>query len=344
VKAMRLVDVGRFEPVELPPPTVGPTDVLVRITAVSICGSDLLGYLGQHPRIKPPTVLGHEPAGVVTERGGRVSTVKVGQRVAVDPTFGCGTCRHCLRGRKNVCHQYIVIGESDDLPGATAGWVAVPWDSVHPLPDSVSDEEGALVQPLAVSLHATRDQGQVQAGQTILVFGAGQIGLGILLAARVAGARTIMVDPLDYRLEMAHALGAEFTVNPTTDDLEKTVRDATDGYGVDVAFDAVGGASDRLFVDAVRLTARGGRIVVAGLKIPAAELPIGNLKFGEKIVIGSQAHPDSFPEVIRRIAAGVYPAQHLITHRFPIPRIAEALDLLERRADGVMKVVLTAVD
>lgn len=342
MKAMRLVDVRQFEQVELPPPTVGPSDVLVRITAVSICGSDLLGYLGQHQRIKPPTVLGHEPAGVVTEVGRDVTTIAVNQRVAVDPTFGCGTCRHCLSGRKNVCHEYIVLGESDDLPGATAGWVSVPWDSVHPLPDSVTDEEGAVVQPLAVSLHAARDQGQIEAGQTVLVFGAGQIGLGILLAARAVGARTIMVDPLDYRLEMARALGAEFTVHPTFEELQKTVMDATDGYGVDVAFDAVGGASDRLFVDAVRLTARGGRIVVAGLKIPAAELPIGDLKFGEKIVIGSQAHPDSFPEVIRRIAEGIYPVRDLITHRFPISQIAEAFDLLERRADGVMKVVLTA--
>lgn len=342
MKAMRLVDVRRFEPVDLPPPTVGPTDVLVRITAVSICGSDLLGYLGQHQRIKPPTVLGHEPAGVIEETGGDVTAVAVGQRVAIDPTFGCGTCRFCVTGRKNLCHEYVVLGESDDLPGATAGWVAVPWEAVHPLPDSVSDEEGAVVQPLAVSLHAARDQGQVQAGQVILVFGAGQIGLGILLAARVAGARAIMVDPLDYRLDAARRLGAEVTVNPTTEDLRRAVMEATDGYGVDVAFDAVGGASDRLFVDAVRLTARGGRIVVVGLKIPAAELPIGDLKFGEKIVIGSQAHPQSFPEVIRRISTGAYPALDLISHRIPMPSIADAFDLLERRADGVMKVVLTA--
>lgn len=344
MKAMRLVDVRRFEPVELPQPTVGPTDVLVRITAVSICGSDLLGYLGQHQRIKPPTVLGHEPAGVIAEVGTDVTTVTVGQRVAIDPTSGCGTCRFCLSGRKNLCHKYVVLGETDELPGATAGWVAVPWDSVHPLPDSVSDEEGAVVQPLAVSLHAARDQGKIKAGDTILVFGAGQIGLGILLAARFAGAKTIMVDPLDYRLEIARRLGAEVTVNPTTEDLRQTVMETTDGYGVDVAFDAVGGASDRLFVDAVRLTARGGRIVVVGLKIPAAELPIGELKFGEKMVIGSQAHPNSFPEVIRRIDAGIYPARDLVSHRFPVPDIADAFELLERRADGVMKVVLTASD
>jgi L-iditol 2-dehydrogenase len=342
VNAMLLVDVRRFEPVEVPMPTVGPDDVLVRITAVSICGSDLLGYLGQHQRIKPPTVLGHEPAGVVEAVGANVTEVQPGDRVSVDPTFGCGSCRYCDRGMKNLCRSYTVLGERDDLPGATSGWVAVRPDSVHKLPDHVSDDLGAIVQPLSVSLHAARDQGQVSAGQTILVYGAGPIGLGILLAANVVGARTILVDLLDYRLQMARDLGAAYTVNPATDNLEQVVMQATDGYGVDAAYDAIGGASDRLFGEAVRLTARGGRIVVAGLKIPSAALPIGDLKFGEKIVIGSQAHPNTFPEVIRRIGDGTYPAEKLITHRIPMGEIRDAFELLEQRADGVMKIVLTA--
>jgi L-iditol 2-dehydrogenase len=339
---MRLVDVRKFEPAEVPKPEVTPGKVVVRITAVSICGSDLLGYLGQHQRIIPPTILGHEPAGVVEEIGDGVEGFRVGDRVSVDPTFGCGVCRHCTRGMKNLCHKYIVLGEGDDLPGATGGWVSVPPDSLHQLPDNVSDEIGAIVQPLSVSLHAARDQGQVAAGQTILVFGAGPIGLGILLAANVVGARTILVDVLDYRLEMARSLGAEITVNPTRDDLEQIVRDATDGYGADASYDAVGGSTDKLVAQAVKLTDRGGRIVVAGLKIPTAGVPMYDLKFGEKMLIGSQAHPNTFPEVIRRVSEGTYPAEDLITHRIPMSQITEAFTLLEQRAEGVMKVVLMA--
>lgn len=341
MKAMRLVDLRRFEQVELPMPSCGANDVLIRITAVSICGSDLLAYLGQHQRIKPPAVLGHEAAGVVEVVGAGVETLSPGARVAIDPTFGCGQCRDCVRGLKNRCRSYAVLGEGDDLPGAAAGWVVVPSDSAHHLPDNMPDDVGALVQPLAVSLHAARDQGLITAGQVILVYGAGPIGLGILFAATVAGARAIVVDALDYRLDMARALGAEHTANPTRDDVERLVMDATAGYGVDAAYDAVGGASDRLFVQAVGLTARGGRIVVAGLKIPSAELPIGDLKSGEKIVIGSHAHPNTFAEVIGRISDGTYPAEKLITHRLPLERIVEAFELLERRADGVMKVVLS---
>lgn len=316
-------------------------DVVVDVDAVAICGSDLLGYLGRHPRIRPPTILGHELAGTVRWRGPDVERVEPGDLVAVDPTFGCGTCRFCTQGRWNICEDYVVLGETDDLPGGMAGTVVVPADHVHRLPAGVDAMAGAVVQPIAVAYHAVVHRGRVEAGETVVVIGGGPIGLGALMAVVHAGARTIVVDTLEYRLELARSLGADLTINADDDDVVAAVASATDGYGADVVFEAVGGGQDHLFAQGLACTSRGGRLVIIGLKSPRAEFDLGSLKWGEKTVLGSQAHPDSFPDVIERIGSGAFPADRLISHRVPWDEIAGAFQLLEERADGVVKVVLT---
>jgi 2-desacetyl-2-hydroxyethyl bacteriochlorophyllide A dehydrogenase len=340
MRATRLVDVRRFDEVDVPEPSAGPGDVLVRIGAVSICGSDLLGYLGLHPRIRPPTIIGHENAGVVESVGSEVTRVRPGDRVAVDPTFGCGTCRYCRQGRWNICPEYIVLGETDDLPGGLSGLVAVPEDHVHPLPAGLSIEAGAVVQSLSVAYHAAVDQGRAGPEDTVLVIGGGAIGLGAMLAAKLAGARVIVSDPLAYRLEMARSMGADHVVDPTVSDLEAEVRSLTDGYGADLVIEAVGGKDETLVRQGIQLAARGGRVVVVGLKGQDASLQIGQIKWGEKLVVGSQAHPNTFPRVIAHLADGSIDAERLITHRVGVPDIADAFALLADRAEGVMKVVV----
>jgi L-iditol 2-dehydrogenase len=341
MQAARLVEPGRFEFVDIPPPTPGPGEVVVRVHAVSICGSDLGAYLGRHPRIVAPAILGHEFAGVVDELGPGVPGTAIGTRVAVHPTVGCRTCRYCLRGNENICASYRVLGEDDTLPGAMAGRVAVAADHLHPLPDTVSFEEAALVQPLGIGLHAVRDRGRVAAGETVLVVGAGPIGLAILIAARQAGARVLISDTLPYRLDQARELGATRAIDAGTDDVAAIAHEETEGYGVDAAFEAVGGTTDDAFATAYAATARGGRVVILGsFKSPTVALRIGDMKYGEIDIRGSQAHPFVFDDVIASIAAGRTPARDLITHRYPLREVGAAFELLAARGEHVQKIVL----
>jgi threonine dehydrogenase-like Zn-dependent dehydrogenase len=342
VDAIRLSAPRTFDRVSIVRRTLGPSEVRVRVEAVSICGSDLQGYLGTHPRIKPPTILGHELSGIVIEAGSKVVAATVGSRVAVDPTSGCGSCRHCLAGRWNVCDDYIVLGEGEALPGGLAGEVIVQADRVFTLAEHLDWDIGAIAQPLSVAMHAIRDRARVEPGEVVLVFGGGPIGIGAMLAAHAYGGRTVIVDVIPERLRLARAMGASITIDASAAaDVDRAVLEATGGVGADVVIEAIGGPNAEIFGQALRLTARGGRLVVVGLKTPSVAFDLGSVKWGEKSIIGSQAHPDTFPEVLARLADETLPAAPMITHRFDWDHVAEAFALLESRADGVMKVVLT---
>jgi L-iditol 2-dehydrogenase len=341
VRAARLVEPGRFELADVPRPALGPGEVLIRVAANSICGSDLSAFRGLHPRIRPPTVLGHEFAGTVAEIGPEVENVTLGMRVCAEPNLACGRCRYCLRGQPNICLDYKVIGEEEALGGACAELVKVPAEQLYHLPDRVSFAEGALVQPLSIAYHAVRDRAEVTEGELALVLGAGPIGLGVMLAAKSFGARTIVADLLDYRLDLARRLGADLVVNSGEQDLGAVVHDQSDGYGVHVAFEAVGGGQSATFEQAVRLTARAGRVVVLGSFVSnAVPFPVVDFKFRELDVRGSQGHPNTFRPTLDLIALGALPAGRLITHRVPLDEIAEAFRLLESKEGGVIKVII----
>lgn len=344
MRAIRLVEPRRFDLVNIRSPSPGPRDAVVRVEAVAICGSDLAAYLGRHPRLTTPVILGHEFAGVVEKVGAEVTGIEVGTRVAVNPTVGCTRCRYCTQRQENICPSYRVIGENLSLPGAMAGRVRVAADHLHPLPPSISFEEGALVQPLAVGLHAVRDRGLISPGESILIVGAGPIGLSILIAARNAGARVLISDYLSHRLERAVELGASLAIDARSD-VAAVARRNTGGYGVDASFEAAGGTSGRSFAAAYAATSRGGRVVVVGsFSVPSIPLPVGDLKSGEIDVRGSQAHPAVFGDVIGSIAAGATPARQLISHRLTMSEVGAALRMLAAGRDHVQKVVLVPDD
>jgi L-iditol 2-dehydrogenase len=341
MRAARLLAPGRIELVEAPRPTPGPGEVLVKVAAASLCGSDLSAFRGLHPRVRPPTILGHEFAGTVAEIGPEVENVALGMRVCAEPNLACRRCRYCLRGQPNICLDYRVVGEDEALPGACAEYLAIPADQLYHLPDRVSFAEGALVQPLSIAFHAVRDRAEVADGELALILGAGPIGLGVLLAARSFGARAIVADPLPYRLDLARRLGADVIVNPAHDDLDAVVQDQSDGYGVHVAFECVGGGQSETLDQAVRLTARAGRVIVLGsFASNAVPLRVVDFKFRELDLRGSQGHPNTFRPTLDLIALGALPARSLITHRLPLERIDEAYRLLETKDEGVVKVIV----
>jgi L-iditol 2-dehydrogenase len=342
MRAARLVAPGQIELVDLPRPRPGPGEVVLRVAATALCGSDLSAFKGLHPRISPPTVLGHEFAGTVDEIGPEVEHVKLGERVCAEPNLACRRCRYCLRGQPNICLDYRVIGEQEDLPGACAEYVKVPADQLYHLPERVSFEEGALVQPLSISFHAVRDRAELAEAEVALILGAGPIGLGVLLVARSYGARTIVADLLEYRLRVARRLGADHVARADSEALAELVRKQSDGYGAHVTFECVGGGQTASLDQAVGLTARGGRVVVVGsFASNAVPLRIVDFKFGELELRGSQGHPNTFRPTIDLVALGALPARELISHRLPLERIADAFRLLESRADNVLKVVIT---
>jgi L-gulonate 5-dehydrogenase len=324
---------------DVPEPKAG--EVIVRAEATSICGSDLSAYRGVHPWIRPPTVLGHECAGTVTAVGAGVADGIVGTLVSVEPNICCGTCRYCVAGLPNICPDYRVLGESTDLPGGMAEYVAVPAGQVYALPPSMSAEEGALVQPLAISYEGVVERGQVREGERVLVLGGGPIGLGAMLLSRIQGAQVMVVDLLDYRLDKARELGADHVLRADAPELEQTVLDWTDGYGVDVAVEAVGGAQQETAVTAQRLTAPRGRIVILGsFEQGTFPFPVAEVKKREQSVLGSHGHPRTFAPVIDLISDGSLRPRELITHTVGLDDVPDALRLIDERADGVMKVVI----
>ncbi len=341
MRAVLLAEPGRIEVVTRDVPTPGAGEVLIRAEATSICGSDLSAYRGVHPYIKPPAILGHEVSGTVAAVGAGVADGIVGTLISVEPNMCCGICRFCRAGLPNICPNYRVLGESADLPGGMAEYVVVPANQVYALPPSMSAADGALIQPLAISYEGVIQRGQIQEGERVLIVGAGPIGLGGMLLSRVHGAEVMVIDLLGYRLDKARELGADHVLRADDPALESTLLEWTDGYGVDVAVEAVGGAQHATAAMAQRLTRPRGRIVILGsFEEKAFPFPIADVKMREQTLIGSHGHPQTFAPVIDLIAEGALRPSQLITHTVGLEEVPEALRLIDERADGVMKVVI----
>ncbi len=333
---------------EVPEPAARPGEVVVRVAACGLCGSDLHEYLdgplyiprGPHPLTgqAPPVTLGHEFCGQVVEVGPEVSAVRVGERVAVNPCLRCGTCPWCRRGQPNHCARLGSLGLSRD--GALAPLAAVPAYGCHPLPAAVGDEAGALVEPLAVALHACR-RARLTGEEHVAVIGAGPIGLLLVqvLRQRVRG-RVAVVEPREARRRLARALGADVAVDPRAQDPVAVVAELSEGERAGVAFECVGSAG--AFETAFRVTGKGGRVVVVGLvpeRVPAHLL---GLVAHEKEIVGSSAYVDEFQEAFDLLAAGRVRAAPLVTGRIGLAdAVAAGLEALLRPEEEHVKILVT---
>lgn len=322
-------------------PAVGPGQVVVHVEASSICGTDLTGYLGVSARMRLPTTPGHEIAGTVVEVGRDGPQHLIGSRVVVEPNVSCRACEWCLAGLPNVCTTYRVLGESGDVPGGLAEFIAVAADQVYELPDFITAAEGAIVQPLSVSYHGVVDRGAVKPDETVLIIGAGPIGLSALMVAHDIGARTLVSDVVADRLAIAASLGAALVIDANQDAVPDVVREATHGRGADVTIEAVGGTQERSLADAVAATATRGRIVMLGTFTKApTPFPAYAFKNGEQAILGSHGHPSTFAPTLALVAERRLNPRDLITHSLPLEDVDRAFGLLQHRADGVLKVVI----
>ncbi len=288
----------RMQIESVPIPTPEEREVLVRVHAVGICGSEISGYLGQNSLRRPPLIMGHEFSGSVVAAPD-VTGFAVGDRVTVNPMIPCGACVLCRNGRENLCLNRSLIGAH--RPGAFAEYVAVPAKACYALPDTIDDIRGTLVEPTACALRAVELAG-VAPASAMLIQGAGPIGLLSLVVALRAGASTVIVSDINpTRLGLACAWGATHGINPAERPLHDTVLALTDGMGVDAAIDAVGLPMTRK--DAICAVRPGGRVVFIGLHEDETTVPANHIVRSEITVQGSFCYTQAnFTGALRLLA------------------------------------------
>ncbi|XP_048326973.2 L-idonate 5-dehydrogenase isoform X1 [Ziziphus jujuba] len=312
------IETLKIQPFVLPP--LGPHDVKVRIKALGICGSDVHHFKTMRCAnfiVKKPMVIGHECAGVIEEVGSEVKSLKVGDRVALEPGISCRQCNLCKEGRYNLCPKMKFFG-SPPTNGSLANKVVHPAYLCFKLPDNVSLEEGAMCEPLSVGVHACR-RANVSPDTNVLIMGAGPIGLITLLAARAFGApRIVIVDVDDCRLSIAKTLGADKTVkvSTSTEDIGKEMVQIQDamGSGIDVSFDCVG--LNKTMSTALIATRSGGKVCLIGLAQSEMTAPLTPAAAREVDVIGIFRYRNTWPLCIEMLKTGKIDVKPLITHRF----------------------------
>ena len=335
----------RLEEVPEPEPP-GPGEALVEVAYCGVCGTDVHEYTagphmirpGPHPLTghRPPLALGHEISGTVRALGGPVPGIEVGDRVAVDPCWRCGTCRWCVRGDYHICPKGGSVGLAS--PGGLAELVTVPAAGLVRLPDGVPDEPAALAEPLAVGLHAVR-RGGVTPGDNVLVLGAGPIGFAAVLAARAAGAAGVYVsEPSARRRELVAGLATE-VYDPAASDPRREVYLRTGRVGPDVVVEATG--VPELAAAAVSSARRGGRIVLAGIGDRPASLDLTALTFYERTLVGSLGYTFDVARVVGLLDGGGLDPAGMITGRFPLEAGPELFADLAAGRGGHLKVLLT---
>lgn len=326
---------------EVPMPTPGENEVLIKVKAVGICGSDMHYY--QHGRIgdfvvEGDFILGHECAGEVVAAGAGVKKLKAGDRVALEPGKTCGKCKFCKTGRYNLCPD-VEFFATPPYHGVFTNFVTHPEDMCFQLPDHVSYAEGALVEPLAVGLHAS-GTGEVKLGDTVVIFGAGCIGLVTLLSCKARGASKVyVVDVLENRLETARRLGATETINARECNAIEKIAELTAGQGADVVIETAGSEiTVRQTADAV---ARGGTIVLVGMT------PKDETSFDFMKLMGKEGnlktifrYRNLYPVAISAIASGSIDVKSIVSHEFDFDHVKEAFDFVSGNAKDVVKAVI----
>ena len=320
---------GHFAVQELDKPVIGDTDVLVEVKASGVCGSDVLLYewlyRGRFP-VVPPVVLGHEGAGVIAEVGKSVRGLEIGERVVVEAIIGCGNCYYCQKGHPNLCPQWEHLGITRD--GTFAEYIKLPMSAVHKLPDSVSFEEGALVEPLGIVVNAF-DRIRVGLGDTIVIVGPGTLGLLATQAARSYGASKVIVLGLGkdrVRLEKARALGADVTVISDQGDPVKKVLDVTDGMGADIVIES--GGTKESFGLAFEVVRGRGQIVAMGY---AAEGKVAPVRYArqELAMFGVCACvARHYEEALKWLAHGKASTTAIVSHRLSLGEAERGIELM----------------
>jgi L-gulonate 5-dehydrogenase len=329
----------------VPDPVLESGEVLVAPAYAGICGTDLHIYRGEfHDRVAFPAILGHEFGGVIQDLGPGVEGFRVGDRVAVDPIISCHRCPACLSGHLNACRTLTLLGV--DLDGGFGQAVAVPIGCLYPLPDAIPMAHVPMVEMYGLGHHILR-RGQVQPGESVVILGAGKLGLSILdvLCHSASPAVTIVADLQPFRLEAARKLGADVTIDVTQEDVCERVLEITRGIGADCVIEAVGHyhlveGQESPLAQAVKMVRSAGRIVTAGLGEQTSAVHFKTLVLKEAQIIASRVTLGEFSQAIRLMEKGLLHPDLLITDRIEMRQVEAAFERVDRQDPRTIKVVL----
>ncbi len=346
MQALVVLEPSRMEIREVPVPVPGPNEVLARVRAVSICGTDVHLIRGDYPGFWPPAfpfIPGHEWAGEIVELGPGAELYgwKVGDRVAGTSHDACGVCQKCVEGRYNLCENYGKPGlhkqYGHNVQGADATFVVQGVKTIFPLPDGLSFDEGAVIDPASIALHVA-NRGQVAPGDTVAITGAGAIGLLGGDAARIRGAaRVILIERNPGRLAKAAAMGFE-TVDAGDGDPVATVRTMTDGFGADVVLECAGVPVTVQW--ALGMLRRGGRCAAVGIPTQGVEIAMQRLVLDELELVGCRATAGEMRRVMPLVEQGRMRVREVMTHRFTLAEYEQAIATFNDPASGAIKIIV----
>lgn len=321
-------------------PAAGAGEVLIRVKSSGICGSDVRAYLGVHPEVVYPITLGHEFSGEIAALGEGVEDFKIGDGVIVEPLFPCGECADCLVGNYNLCDELVMIGYQ--IPGSFAEYTLARAALLHPKDESLSFQEAALIEPLAVAVHAIK-RGKVGIGDVVAVLGAGSVGLMVMQVARKAGAKVLITDKSSDKLHLAADMGADYVLNADSVDLYDLVMAMTKDRGADVVLECAG--TSQALNQTVDLVRKGGTIVMVGWTGNEMDpMPLTEITMGEVNLLGSAMYCHDFPTAIELAISQEVNLNAMISHTFELSQVGEALETLSQDQHDIVKGIVKIPD
>lgn len=322
---------------EIDKPVPGPGQVLVKIMRIGVCGSDIHVYHGKHPFTKYPVTQGHEVSGKIEALGEGVTDFQVGQKVTIEPQVYCGKCYPCTHGKYNLCEELKVMGFQ--TTGTASEYFAVDAAKVTPVPDSMSYDEAAMLEPLAVTVHAVRRAGDVQ-GKKIAVLGAGPIGILLAQTAKAMGASQVMItDVSDYRLALAKKCGADFAVNTRNKDFGEALVEAFGPDKADVIYDCAG--NDITMNQAIRCARKGSTIILVAVFADMANVDLAVLNDHELDLNSSMMYRhEDYVDAIRYVEEGKIALQPLMSKHFAFQDYKAAYEYIDANRESTMKVLI----
>lgn len=336
MKAVQIIKPFEMVSLEVETPEITkPNEVLVKVKRVGICGSDMHIYHGTNPLATYPRIVGHEVAGEVVAVGEEVTKVKAGDHVVVEPISYCGECYACRKGRPNVCEKLSVFGVHED--GGMREYFVLPENQLHAVDPTLDWDEIVLAEPYSIGAQAVW-RGGVEEGDTVLIQGAGPIGICILKMAKLVGARVMITDLKDERLAFAKENGADWVINPANDSVEEKVMEYTIGEGANVVIDAV--CLPATFELGPKVASIAGTVVCLGFDERAASISQLPITKKELTIVGSRLQTDQFKHVVRLLNDKKIQANGLITHKFPLENVKEAFTFVEQNQDIVRKALI----
>jgi L-iditol 2-dehydrogenase len=337
MKAAFVVDKGKIEIREVDIPKIQSNEVLIKVKAVGVCGSDLHLFRGTHPVRRPPVILGHEVAGEIVGVGDEVKNLKVGDRVTVDPQWGCNECEFCRQELVNLCLNKKAPG----LPGwngTCAEYFNAPGKIVHKITANVSYETAALVEPFSVGVHSI-NRITAKSKESLVILGSGTIGLLTLVAAQESGYQNIIcTDTQEYNLNMAKKLGARYVLNPLQDDVVAKVKEFTGGLGVDVVL--IMADAKNIIDQALTLLRKRGEVGLVAIINDMASVYPTKIAFGERTIFGvSTYEAKEFKKAVEMVNNGL-DLSDFVTHKFRLEDSQKALDVFNERKENIIKIII----